>query len=72
MSVPTHDPDLDLLSPPEAAQILKIPTARTMERWRSEGTGPDFVKVGRRVAYTRGAIKRFIQLKTRNSTSDKG
>ena len=41
----------------EAAALLKS-NARTLERWRSTGTGPSFVKVGRRVAYRRSDLER--------------
>ena len=26
-------------------------TLRTLARWRSEGEGPDFIKIGRRIVY---------------------
>lgn len=62
--------DLDLLTPQEAAEVLRLRTHRTMERWRTEGTGPSFVRIGRRVAYTRRALKTFVESNIRNTTSD--
>ena len=38
----------------EAAALLRS-NPRTLERWRTTGEGPTFVKLGRRVAVVRGA-----------------
>jgi hypothetical protein len=70
MSVPARVDSDEILTPVEAAQELKIPSPRTLERWRTNGTGPAFVRLGRRVAYTRGALRQFVQLNTKNSTSE--
>lgn len=40
-----------LLTPPETAETLRI-SERTLERWRTTGVGPKFVRIGpRRLAY---------------------
>ena len=65
--------DLDdngLYIPGEVAPIFRHPGTRTLERWRTEGTGPEFVKVGRRVAYTGKAIKEYLRKQTRTHTGD--
>ena len=54
----------------EAADLLKS-NARTLERWRSTGTGPPFVKVGRRVAYRRSDLERWLTQQTRRHTSER-
>jgi len=62
--------DLDkIYTPQEAADFLRA-QARTLERWRIDGTGPDFVKVGRRVAYTGAALRAFVEQQTRRFTSE--
>jgi predicted DNA-binding transcriptional regulator AlpA len=43
--------DASLLTATETADVLRV-SERTVERWRSTGEGPAFVRVGpRRVAY---------------------
>lgn len=67
---PNVSPDVadELLTPEEAAGMLRIPSHRTMERWRAEGTGPAFVKVGRRVAYRRQDLHTWLDQRVRHST----
>lgn len=43
-------PSSPILTPVEAAAWLRSKT-RTLERWRHEGKGPTFVRVGRHVGY---------------------
>jgi hypothetical protein len=52
----------------EAARFLRL-QRQTLEAWRLRGTGPAFVKLGRRVVYRREAIERFIAERERTSTS---
>lgn len=50
----------NLLSPEEAASRLRC-SAVTLARWRSDGTGPDWHRIGpRRVAYRSSDVERFI------------
>lgn len=58
-----QDREQYLLTPAEAATFLRT-NVRTMERWRSMNTGPDFCKVGHRVAYPRVALEAFISQQT--------
>ena len=57
----------ELLTQAQAAQMLNVP-ARSLERWRCEGTGPDFVKLGDgkrgTVRYHRRALETYIQRRT--------
>ena len=45
---------------------------RTLQKWRVEGRGPRFLKVGRRVFYRRCDIEEWLQTCLRSSTSDPG
>jgi hypothetical protein len=55
-----------LFTPTEAAAYLRSNT-RTLERWRTTGSGPAFVKIGRRVAYTGAALGKFVAAQTRRN-----
>ncbi len=43
---------------------------RTCERRRQEGTGPDFVKVGKRVLYRQSDVEDWIRRNTFRSTAE--
>jgi predicted DNA-binding transcriptional regulator AlpA len=47
-------------------------SANTLRKWRWEGKGPRFVKLGRKVVYRRTDIDAFANAQLRNSTSDTG
>jgi len=51
----------------EAAAYLRS-NARTLERWRTAGTGPAFVKIGRRVAYRLTDLDRWVEEQRRTHT----
>lgn len=56
---------------PEAAPLIHPELSpRTLERWRTTGVGPKFVKVGRRVGYTDQAIEDFKRQQTRTQTGE--
>jgi excisionase family DNA binding protein len=57
-----------LMTPTEAAARLRA-NARTLERWRTNGTGPAFVKVGRGVRYRAEDLDAFVERQTRTRTS---
>lgn len=44
----------------------------SLERWRSLGTGPQFIKAGRRVLYRREDLLAWAESKLRRSTADEG
>ena len=51
---------LALQTPDQAAQKLNV-TIRTLARWRTDGCGPRFVRVGkRRIGYTEAEIDRWL------------
>ncbi len=56
-----------VLTPEQAAAALNVPE-RTIERWRATGTGPRFVKLGRRVAYRPDDLTAFIDAQVRSHT----
>jgi DNA-binding transcriptional MerR regulator len=58
-----------LLDVDAAAKQLKI-SPRTLERWRLEGRGPDFVRVGKRRLYTPEALREFIAANTVRMETD--
>jgi predicted site-specific integrase-resolvase len=59
----------ELSTTEEAAQFLRL-QRQTLEAWRLKGTGPAFLKLGRRVVYRREALERFMAESERRSTSD--
>ena len=44
-------------------------STRTMQRWRLEGVGPTFVKLGRMVRYRKSDLDAFLEARVRSSTS---
>jgi len=54
-----------------AADFLGL-SPRTLERFRVEGRGPTFLKLGRRVVYSREDLVQWAEAQRRRSTSDCG
>jgi len=67
MSVPNEP--RRLLPPQGAAEYLGGIAIPTLARWRVEGRGPRFVKLGSRVFYDRADLDRWLEANTRSSTS---
>jgi len=44
-------------------------SVQTLARWRVEGRGPRFLKLGSRVVYQRSALDAFLKAHERGSTS---
>ncbi len=57
------------LTQDDAAQLLHLST-RTLERLRHEGTGPEFMKAGRRVLYSRSGIDAWLRSRTFSSAAE--
>lgn len=53
----------------DLVKILKI-SPRTLERYRQEGTGPAFVKTGRRALYRASDVAKWVDARTFRSTSE--
>ena len=70
MTQPNADDD-PILIPKEAARDLRI-TEKSLYRWRLNGSGPEFCRIGRgrgRIGYRKSAIKRYLEERARQSTS---
>ncbi len=52
-----------------AAELIGM-SGRTLEKWRSEGTGPPFLKLGRRVLYSLADLETWVRSRRRLSTSE--
>lgn len=48
-----------LMRPPEAATYLGY-SPKTLEKWRKNGEGPAFVRIGSRVRYRKEALDAWI------------
>ncbi|CCQ74495.1 AlpA family transcriptional regulator [Magnetospira sp. QH-2] len=54
----------------EVAEMLAIKTS-TLRRWRWEGKGPKFRKIGEAVRYHPDDVEEYVEAGTRTSTSQK-
>ena len=59
------------LRTPEAARFLGL-SGRTLEKHRTYGTGPKYLKIGGRVVYALEDLQAWADLGAKNSTSDPG
>jgi predicted DNA-binding transcriptional regulator AlpA len=60
---------MDLLTQQQTAEVTRL-SGRTLERHRWAGTGPKFVRLGRRVFYRRADLEAWIAECTCRSTSE--
>jgi hypothetical protein len=51
--------NLTLLTEADLATVLEV-EARTVQAWRAEGRGPDFVKLGKSVFYRVADVRDWI------------
>lgn len=58
MGTETNDPNL--MTPPEVAVMLRT-SVGALAQHRSRGSGPKFLRAGRRVLYRRGAVEAWLQ-----------
>ena len=58
-----------LMTTDAAAAYLQL-SPRTLERLRQEGSGPAYIKVGRRVLYSVTALTAWLAIRTVTSTSE--
>ncbi len=61
--------EITYLTQGEAAKLLRL-SSRTLERQRLDGTGPLFVKAGRRVIYRVVDLEQWAADRTYRSTSE--
>jgi excisionase family DNA binding protein len=52
------------MTPDEVAGFVRT-SERTLRRWRAEGVGPPFVKLGRVIRYRRSALEAWLRAKER-------
>lgn len=57
-----------LMNPNQAGAYVGV-AAQTLARWRIEGAGPVFLKLGSRVRYDVADLDRWIDARRRSSTS---
>ena len=57
------------LAQAEAPEFLRV-SGRTLERWRLEGSGPPYIKAGRRLLYSVSDVESWLQARRRSSTSE--
>jgi excisionase family DNA binding protein len=53
-------PEKELLTAEEAAELLHV-SLRTLRRWRTQGTGPPVVWVGRSPRYLRAEVLEWVR-----------
>jgi DNA-binding transcriptional MerR regulator len=58
----------ELLTMPEAAELLRAPVA-TLRYWRHLGTGPRSFRLGRRVLYRYDDLRNWIDAQHRRGSS---
>ena len=65
-TTPERLDDDELLDSDATAEILDLKSKHTLDVWRSTKRYPEleYIKIGRSVRYTRGAIRRFKALRT--------
>lgn len=61
--------DLDLIPDCEVGEIF-MNSRITRARWRREGGGPPFIKIGRRVFYRREQIAEWMKSREARSTAE--
>jgi excisionase family DNA binding protein len=57
-----------LVATPKAAEYLNL-KKNTLEIWRVQGNGPEYIKLGRLVRYSLDALDAYLARQTRQSTS---
>lgn len=59
----------EFMSCEEVANMFGL-SPRTLERYRLEGTGPAYLKLGRRVVYSKAMVLSWANAQIRHSTSE--
>jgi predicted DNA-binding transcriptional regulator AlpA len=60
--------ETELRTQDEAAKKLRVGSPRTMERWRADGVGPRYVKIGARVYYRDSDLDEWVKSQVRSHT----
>lgn len=59
-----HQQVSDLLTPKQLVEWLQLGSERTVEKWRSTGAGPTYLKVGRLVRYRKADVEAWLEENT--------
>jgi len=62
----------DLVMREDPAAALLLLSVRTLQRWRVEGRGPRFLKLGKIVVYRRDDLEAWLASCSQQSTSESG
>ena len=65
--MPLSSADFDLISDDDADPIFKN-SKITRGRWRRDGDGPPFIKIGRRIFYPRDKLAEWLNSREARST----
>jgi len=65
---PAHDLTDPLLRPADLQRILGV-ADQTLRHWRTQGIGPEFVRIRQRVYYRRSAVDAWINEHQRQQRS---
>jgi hypothetical protein len=65
------NPPKNLLTPPEAAKAWRVSLSK-LAKDRVNGTGAEYIKIGRAVRYDPDAMDAYVKRQARSSTSDDG
>jgi predicted DNA-binding transcriptional regulator AlpA len=68
-SMDSEERPTDILSPSEAARCVGLAVS-TLGKLRCWGGGPEFLKLGRKVAYRRAALDEWLAARAASNTSD--
>jgi excisionase family DNA binding protein len=60
---------INLLSPKEAAKLLKVSTS-WLAKARMTGEGPPYIRIGRSIRYSEAAVLQWLKSRQRLSTSE--
>ena len=60
---------LNLLSPKEAARLLKV-SVSWLAKARMRGDGPPYIRIGRSIRYSEAALLQWLKSRQRLSTSE--
>jgi excisionase family DNA binding protein len=60
---------LNLLSPKEAAKVLKV-SLSWLAKARMNGDGPPYIRIGRSIRYSEAALLQWLKSRQRLSTSE--
>jgi predicted DNA-binding transcriptional regulator AlpA len=69
MQVQNGAPAIILLTPKEAAKVLKV-SLSWLAKARMRGDGPQYIRLGRAIRYTEQALLHWMKSRQRFSTSE--